>query len=144
MTVASLPFFAAVAPPVLLGQPFRPWRNVVRRLALNGLPRDEQDRIADGLVAESGRVYRDLLLGRAHVPRRAITAPMLVMHGRDDRLIPAHVARGIADNHRAEFLSIADCGHWLIAPSRLPSAGAEALSWIGERLEVGNVRSQLR
>ena len=144
VTAAALPYFIAIAPWVLLGRPFRPWRSAIRRLALNQLPREEQDRIADGFVAESGRAYRDIVLGTARIRRRAITAPMLVMHGNDDRLIPANVARGIADKHRAEFVSVPACGHWLIAPSRVPSAGATALSWVERQIAGREARRQLR
>lgn len=128
----ALPYYAAVAPWVLAGRPFRPWTGAVRRLALHALPRAEQDEIAAGFVAESGRAYRDLVFGRAKVKRRAVRCPMLVLHGDADRLIPLAVAQGIAGKHEAELIVIPGQGHWLIAPSLTAEVADRVLTWIGE------------
>lgn len=129
----ALPFYAAVAPFVLAGQPFRPWRGAVRHLALQALPRAEQDAIAAGFVAESGRAYRDLLFGRARVKRRAVRCPMLVVHGDRDRLIPTAVAEGIAGKHGADIAVIPGQGHWLIAPSLTDDVAGRILRWLQRR-----------
>src|SRR5690606_28070938 len=81
VTAAALPCCLAVAPMVLAGLPFAPWRMAARELALHHLPRAEQDAVAAGMVPESGRAYRDLLFGRATVARKAIRCPVLVLHG---------------------------------------------------------------
>jgi pimeloyl-ACP methyl ester carboxylesterase len=128
----ALPYYAAVAPFVMAGRPFRPWRSAVRRLALHHLPRGGQDRIAAGFVAESGRAYRDLVLGRAKVKRRGVRCPMLVLHGDRDRLVPLAVARGIADKHGAALAVIPGHGHWLIAPSLTDDVAGRVLRWIAE------------
>lgn len=130
VTARALPFFAMVAPFVAAGMPFRPTRGAVRRLALHGLPAAEQEAIADCFVAESGRAYRDLVLGRGRVSRRAIRCPVLVLHGRDDRLVPAHVGEGIARKHGAALDIVDGAGHWLIAPSLVPRVAAAALRWL--------------
>ncbi len=129
----AIPFYAAVAPFVLAGQPFRPWLGAVRHLSLHALPRAEQDVIAADFVAESGRSYRDLLLGKAKVKRRAVRCPMLVVHGGADRLIPLAAARGIADKHGAELVVIPGQGHWLIAPSLVGEVAGRVVTWIDER-----------
>ena len=46
--LGAIPYYAVVAPFVLLGQPFRPWRAAVLRLALHTLPRNEQNDIFAG------------------------------------------------------------------------------------------------
>jgi pimeloyl-ACP methyl ester carboxylesterase len=126
----ALPYYAAVALWVLAGQPFQPWTGAVRRLALHSLPRAEQDEIAAGFVSESGRAYRDLVLGRAKVKRRAVRCPMLVVNGDADRLIPLAVARGIAEKHEAELEVIPGQGHWLIAPSLTGEVASRVLVWL--------------
>jgi pimeloyl-ACP methyl ester carboxylesterase len=128
----TIPWYAAVAPFVLAGQPFRPWQGAIRHLALHHLPRAEQDAIGSGFVAESGRAYRDLVLGRAKVKRRAVRCPMLVLHGDADRLVPLAVARGIAGKHGAPIAVIPGQGHWLIAPSLVDEVAGRVLTWIGE------------
>lgn len=128
----ALPWYAAVAPFVLAGRPFRPWRGAIRHLALHHLPRAEQEGIAAGFVAESGRAYRDLVLGRAKVKRRGVGRPMLVVHGDRDRLVPLAVARGIAGKHGAPLVVIPGHGHWLIAPSLVGEVAGRVLTWIGE------------
>jgi pimeloyl-ACP methyl ester carboxylesterase len=136
----ALPFYAAVAPFVLAGRPFRPWRGAVRQLALHTLPRDEQDAVAAGFVPESGRAYRDLILGRSKVKRRAVRCPMLVLHGDRDRLIPLATAKGIAEKHGAAMIVVPAEGHWLIAPSLVGETAAHALAW----LEAGGRRARRR
>lgn len=130
VTARALPFFAMVAPLVVAGMPFRPTRGAVRRLALQGLPAAEQEAVADGFVAESGRAYRDLVLGRGRVSRRAIRCPVLVLQGDDDRLVPVHVGEGIARKHGAALDIVDGAGHWLIAPSLVPRVAEAALRWL--------------
>lgn len=130
VTARALPFFALVAPFVAAGLPFKPGRRAVRGLALHGLPTAEQASIADGFVAESGRAYRDLVLGRGRVGRRGIRCPILVLHGADDRLVPVHVGDGIARKHGAALDIVDGAGHWLIAPSLVPRVAAAALRWL--------------
>jgi len=130
--LAALPDYAVVAPFVLLGQPFRPWRGAVRRLALHSLPHKEQDEVFAGYVPESGRVYRDLLLGKARVRRRAVRCPLLVLHGDADRLIPLATARGIAARHGAPIIVIPGQGHWLIAPSLTGEIAGRVLHWLDD------------
>ncbi|HET7714795.1 MAG TPA: alpha/beta hydrolase [Bauldia sp.] len=126
----AIPLYAALAPWVLAGRPFRPWRAAVRHLALNTLPRAEQDEIFAGFVAESGRAYRDLVLGKATIKRRALRCPMFVVHGDADRLIPLATARGTAAEHDALLTVIPGQGHWLIAPSLAPQVAGQVLRWI--------------
>jgi pimeloyl-ACP methyl ester carboxylesterase len=130
VTAHALPFLPLVAPFVAAGLPFRPTRGAVRRLALHDLPRVEQDAIADGFVAESGRVYRQLALGHAHVGRRTVRCPVLVIHGSADRLVPVDAGAGIARKHGATFEIVDGAGHWLIARSRVPQVAHAALRWL--------------
>ncbi len=128
--LGAIPYYAVVAPFVLLGQPFRPWRAAVLRLALHTLPQNEQNDIFAGYVAELGLAYRDLLFGKAKVKRRAVRCPMLVIHGDADRLVPLATARGIADKHKAPLVVIPGHGHWLIAPSLRDDVAGRVLSWL--------------
>ncbi len=130
VTAHALPFVPLVAPFVVAGLPFRPTRGAVRRLALHDLPRIEQDAIADGFVAESGRVYRQLALGHAHVGRRTVRCPVLVIHGSADRLVPVHVGEGIARKHGAALDIVDGAGHWLVAPSLVPRVAQAVLRWL--------------
>jgi len=139
----AIPYFAAVAPLVLTGLPFRPWPSAIRRLALHDLPPAEQDVVAAGFVPESGRAYRDLVFGRARVKRRAVRCPMLVLHGSADRLVPLEVARGIADKHEGRLVVIPHHGHWLIAPSLLAPVADHALAWLADAVQTGR-RSKRR
>ncbi len=140
----AIPYYAAVAPFVLCGRPFRPWSGAVRRLALHSLPRAEQDEVAAGFVAESGRAYRDLVFGRAKVKRRAVRCPMLVVHGDKDRLVPLATARGIAEKHEAPLVVIPEEGHWLIAPSLTGDVAGRVLAWIEEDAQPDQRRLRRR
>ena len=144
VTARSLAAFAMLAPFVLAGLPFSPTRGAARQLALHHLPPDEQKAVADGFVAESGRVYRDLVLGRARVRRRDIRCSVLVIHGRDDRLVPVHVGEGIARKHGAGLDIVDGAGHWLIAPSLVPRVAQAALRWLDTAEAIAPAPRQLR
>jgi len=127
----ALPFLAPLAPAILAGRPFRVSREGLERLALHDLARAEKDELLPDFVAESGRLYREILFGRARLPAGAVRCPVLVVHGAADRLVPLRVARGLARRWRGELAIIPNHGHWLVAGS----LAAIVLPVIGEWID---------
>lgn len=140
----AAPWFVVVAPQVLAGLPFRPYRPALRQLTLHHLGRPEQDAVLPGFVAESGRAYREMLLGLARVPVKAVTCPVLVVHGDRDRLVPLWSARRLARRHGAEMQVVIGHGHWLVAPSLVPAVAGPVRDWIARLSPVAGRPSQPR
>ncbi|HMN87257.1 MAG TPA: alpha/beta fold hydrolase [Bauldia sp.] len=131
LSFGALPFLAPLAPAILAGRPFRVSREGLERLALHDLARAEKDELLPDFVAESGRLYREILFGRARLPAGAVRCPVLVVHGAADRLVPLRVARGLARRWRGELAVIPNHGHWLVAGS----LAAIVLPVIGEWID---------
>ena len=130
VTAVALPHFLPLVPLVLLGRPIRPTRIGLEMLTLHDLAVAEREEILPDFVHESGRVYRSLVFGLARVDARAVRCPVLVLHGRSDRLVPLSVGRTLARRYDAELITVPGHGHWLIAGSLLEIAAAPVLDWI--------------
>ena len=130
-TLGALPYLFELAPAILAGRPFRAPPAALAHLTLHDLSAAEQDELIPDFVAESGRVYRQILLGRARVSAGAIRCPVLVVHGGADRLVPVRVARRLARKHAAALTIIPGRGHWLIAGSLMAAVLPVVLDWIG-------------
>ncbi len=130
MTALAFPHFMPLAPLVLLGRPLRPTRLGLEMLTLHDLAVAERDEILPDFVHESGRVYRSLVFGLVRVDAGAVRCPVLVLHGKSDRLVPLSVGRKLAARYGAEIVVIPGHGHWLVAGSLLEVAAAPVLDWI--------------
>lgn len=130
MTALAAPHFLPLAPLVLLGRPLRPTRIGLEMLTLHDLAVAEREEILPDFVHESGRVYRSLVFGLARVDSAAVRCPVLVVHGKSDRLVPLSTGRKLAKRYGAEIVALPGHGHWLIAGSLLETAAAPVLDWI--------------
>ena len=129
-TLAALPDLVELSPAILAGRPFRARPEALARLVLHDLAAAERDELIPDFVAESGRVYRQVLLGGARMPARSLHCPVLVVHGSADRLVPVATARGLARKYAAELTIIPGRGHWLIAGSLTATVLPVVVDWI--------------
>ena len=128
--LGALPWLAPLAPAVLAGRPFTVPADGLTQLALHDLAPAERDELLPDFVPESGRLYRQILFGRARVAAGAVRCPVLVVHGAADRLVPVRVARGLARKYGAELAIIPGHGHWLIAGSLAPVVLPVIAGWM--------------
>ena len=119
-----------LGPDVLRGRPFRPRAEALSRLALHDLSTAERDELLPDFVAESGRVYRQILLGGGRIPAGSLGCPVLVVHGEADRLVPLATARRLAQKYAGELTVIPAHGHWLVAGSLTTTVLPPVVDWI--------------
>ena len=138
----------------LVTRPF--WRqtqlpsyDVLRAIGLNGMSEaDARDHYAT-LIPESGRVVFELafwFLDRrraALVDARAITRPMLLLTGADDKLTPLASARRTAAyyGNMAKLEAVQGHAHWLPTESGWENIAARTLSFIETELQAVDVKT---
>ncbi len=119
-------------------QVLEPSRDVALAHSLDRLPRHMRDAVFDRFVPESGRATFEIMnwgldfnQGSA-VNTEAVTAPLLLLTGSDDRINPPSTAARIAALYKgratAEILD--GMGHWLIGEPGWEKLARRALDWL--------------
>jgi pimeloyl-ACP methyl ester carboxylesterase len=128
--------------PVMLRRGF--WRKPVPPLRtaahsmLHLLPAVEQRQVQARLVYESGRVAAEVglwPLDRRHASRvdaTAVTCPLLVLAGREDRVTPVRVVRAVARRYgaRAEYRELEHHAHWLVGEPGWQAIAQGIVTWL--------------
>jgi pimeloyl-ACP methyl ester carboxylesterase len=119
---------------LFLMQPLLPGRDAADALMFNRTPKAQADDEYDRLVPESGRAGLELAVGThaVHAPR--ITAPVLVVTGREDHFVVPRVARGIARKYRAELREYDNFAHHIINEPGWEAPAAEIVDWLDARV----------
>lgn len=131
-----LPHLAPVMPNILQGKPFLPSPRTMREVPLCTLPAAEQDALIPRLVRDSGKVYRQMLVGApvAKVDASKVTCPVLNVSAGQDRNVTAWSSRQIAKRYGAEHQVHANLPHWIIAESAVQQVATPVLDWISRVL----------
>lgn len=134
-----LPRFVPLMPTVLAGRPFLPSPEVMRKVPLNTLSADEQDRLIPHLVRDSGRVFRALLLGAPtiRVIAAEVTCPVLCVSAGSDRNVAQWMSRRIAARYHAEHHVHPGLPHWIVAESALQQVAPPVLDWLRRTVDAG-------
>jgi pimeloyl-ACP methyl ester carboxylesterase len=101
-------------PSILLSRVVCPGRADLKALVVNRVPEHEQDVVLDMLVPDSGRAGCEMSILGVPVPREAITVPVLVISGDQDRFIPLSRSRLVAERYGADLHVAPGRGHMLI------------------------------
>ena len=119
---------------LFLMQALLPGRDAADALMFNRTPRSQADDEYDRFVPESGRAGLELAFGAhaVHAPR--ITAPILVVTGREDHFVVPRVARAIARKYRAELREYDSFAHHIINEPGWEAPAAEIVEWIDARV----------
>lgn len=127
-----LPDFVPLMPTVLAGRPFLPSPDVMRKVPLNTLPPDEQERLIPDLVRDSGRAFRALLLGSpvTRVKAAEVRCPVLCVSAGSDRNVAPWMSRRIARRYGAEHQVHPGLPHWIIAESEVQQVAPPVLDWL--------------
>ncbi|MFB1297326.1 alpha/beta hydrolase [Mycobacterium sp. pW049] len=127
-----LPDFVPLMPTVLAGRPFLPSPDVMRKVPLNTLPPDEQERLIPDLVRDSGRAFRALLLGSpvTRVKAADVRCPVLCVSAGSDRNVAPWMSRRIARRYGAEHQVHPGLPHWIIAESAVQQVAPPVLDWL--------------
>jgi pimeloyl-ACP methyl ester carboxylesterase len=130
----ALPALLPMFPKILLGQPVRPSCHTCETIVLNHMPVEDRSRIHDSLVHESGKVYREMIFGTFRVDAAKVRCPMLVMGGRDDRVVSTALARWTAERYGAELKLYDGHGHWLLEEPGWETLAADVGVWLGSAI----------
>ena len=108
--------------------------------SLHLVPEPQQKEIFDQLVHESGRVIFEIgfwpmdLRHAARVDARKVSCPMLVISGREDRIVPASVVRQVAKKyaHVATYREFANHAHWVVGEPGWEDIARYVGDWMAE------------
>lgn len=98
------------------------------------LPPDLQLANFEKMPWESGRAAMQigLRLKAGRVNLKDVRCPLLVVGGREDRLVPVAYTRELAKLYGADYLELRDCAHWIVAH---PDAGKYCALWLEQALQ---------
>ncbi|BBX70579.1 alpha/beta hydrolase [Mycolicibacterium psychrotolerans] len=128
----TLPRFLPSMPGVAAGRPFLPAADVMRAVPLHTLSAAEQDRLIPEFVRDSGRVFRQLMLGApiVRVPAADVSCPVLCVSAGQDRNVAPWMSRRIAARYGAQHQIHPGLPHWIVAESALPQVAPPVLAWL--------------
>jgi pimeloyl-ACP methyl ester carboxylesterase len=134
----AIPALAPMLPRILLGQPLRPSCQTCETIVLNKIPVAERTRIHDALVHESGKVYREMIFGTFRIDAGKARCPLLIVGGREDRIVSPSVTRGIADRYHTPAKIYEGHGHWLIEEPGWERVAADVADWLAQTIEAAD------
>ncbi len=117
--------------PLLTGRGFLPTAADARAFLFNALPPDLARDAHARLVPESGRVAREVALGRVAVDPARLGCPLLVVAGRRDAITPAAVGRRIAARYGAEYRELPAHAHMPMLEPGGEAVALELAAWLG-------------
>lgn len=134
-----LPHLAPLMPAILAGRPILPSPRTMRNVPLCTLPSTEQDALIPRLVRDSGKVYRQMLIGApvTRVNASDVTCPVLCVSAGEDRNVAASASRQIAKRYGAQHQVHPGLPHWIIAESALNEVAPPVLEWLSQTLASG-------
>jgi pimeloyl-ACP methyl ester carboxylesterase len=126
----SLPYFLPLLPNIFAGKPFKPSITAFKTLALQMLNQPDKDRIANSLVPESGKVYRQMMLGQIRLSKDYQRIPTLVVGSSHDRIISKRLNTKTVKKLNAKYKEYDSHGHWIIEEEGIKQVINDILNWL--------------
>jgi pimeloyl-ACP methyl ester carboxylesterase len=126
----ALPAFLTMMPKILTGRPLLPGANACATITLNRMPKAERPRIHGSLVHESGKVFREMVFGTYRVDASRVRCPMLVVGGKEDRIVSVALMRNTAKRCGAELKLYDGHGHWLLEEPGWETIASDVAAWL--------------
>ncbi len=107
---------------------------------LHRMPLERQKEIYGDLVDDSGRALWEIgfwLLDRQRttaVDAAGVTCPVLVVAGKDDRIVTAPVIRKVAARYDATYREYAHHAHWIVGEPGWEEIAGEINGWLNEHV----------
>jgi pimeloyl-ACP methyl ester carboxylesterase len=127
---AALPTYLPMMPKILAGMPSIPAPKGCSTIALNEVPAAQRPAIHKTLVHESGKVYREMIVGTFKIDFSKITCPVMVMGGRNDRIVSAKLVEWTAGRLGVPARIYERHAHWLMDEPGWEEIAAEALAFV--------------
>lgn len=119
-------------PSILLQRPVHPGREDLRGVVLNRVPASQQDVLLGRMLPDSGRAGRDMSITGYPVDASRVRCPMLVVAAEDDKFIPPHIVKRIAERYDATLRVVENHGHMVIVEPGWERLAADVERWIRE------------
>ncbi len=132
---------------VLMGYGFwkKPRRQTFNEAAysmLSLLPREEQRKVYDRFVYESGRAASEIGFwffdpkGASKVDGKKVSCPVLVIAGSQDKITPASVVRKVADKYSSvsTYREFPNHAHWVVGEPDWQQVADYACDWLNQAL----------
>jgi pimeloyl-ACP methyl ester carboxylesterase len=111
---------------------------------LHLLPPEQQRQAYEGFVYESGQAAFEIgywLLDRRHATRidaAAVTCPVLILAGQEDRITPLYVQRKIADKYKdlVTYREFPNHAHWMVGEEGWESIVGYAADWMSKAVKA--------
>lgn len=101
-------------------------------LMFNRTPVADRAAFMAQLVPDSGRAGLEISLGAIGVSESRVTAPMLVVCGRDDQFVVPRVARAIAAKYRAPLKVYDSFAHHIMSEPGWEKPAADIVAWMDQ------------
>jgi len=132
----AFPYFSPLLPRIFMGKPFKPSMQAFKTLALQMLPKEEQERIAQSLVPESGIVYRQMMLGQIQLKQNSNPIPTLVIGSSNDRIISRRLNKITVQRTKADYKEYPMHGHWIIEEPGVEHMIDDIATWLTKTLAI--------
>lgn len=137
-------FIGSILKLKFLGFPHRPSFRASVYAMMHLLPPEEQSRIYSRLVYESGRAAREIGFWRidwrraSRVDESAVTCPMLVVSGAEDRITPASVVKQVACKymHVSTYETFENHAHFVLAEPGWEEIARFISNWLDDALKT--------
>ena len=137
---AALPTYLPMMPRILAGQPIIPGPGGCSTIALNEVPKPLRPAIHKTLVHESGKVYREMIFGTFKIDFSKITCPVMVMGGRNDRIVSVKLVEWTAAKLGVQAHIYDGHAHWLLEEPGWEGIAGEALDFVNGVSGTGEAR----
>lgn len=117
-------------PALLFHKPIRPDRGDADVLMFNRTPLPDREKFFPRLVPESGKAGFELSIGDIAVHPWRVTAPVLVVTGRDDQFVVPRVARALARKYKGKLLEYDSFAHHILTEPGWEKPCADLIAWL--------------
>lgn len=130
--VRSLPYLLPIFPSIVAGRPFLPAPRTMRNVPLSTLGAAEQNKLVPELVADSGRMFRQMMLGvpALRIAASSVTCPVLCVSGGSDRNVATWLSKRLATRYGAVHHHYPGLPHWIVAESAVGTVAPPVIEWL--------------
>jgi hypothetical protein len=115
---------------LLLFEPILPDRKDADALMFNRTPITDREKFFPRLVPDSGKAGFQMSVGTIGVSAHRITAPLLVLTGRDDQFVVPRVARALARKYHAPIKEYDSFAHHIMTEPGWERPAADVIAWL--------------
>lgn len=120
-------------PDLIFSKPNMPSFEDYKDLILNNVPDDEAPDFYARICPESGRALREMSMGKIKVDASRVKAPVLVVVGHKDAIIPLKAHLRVAKMYNADLKEYPDMSHHTFSEDGWEKVAADVMAWLEAR-----------